>query len=243
MTTTDVAVKESSGALANPADLKAWGEQVLSSHDIIIPRLLVVQKSGDLSEVEGLDFGDIVDGLDEIALVSEGQELEILPFKLEKVWKQCAIKGGKTLNVLPIVENPKDSDFNDDLVFEGGEVLDGPNKGEKCKNYRALRFFAFVVEQLNKKGALPYMIEFKSTSLRAGKKLVTQMYVKNAAAGLTPVAKTYFLKSEKTQNDDGHFAVLDVKVANDTEKEHQQEAFDWFVRLNGGEAKVQEEVS
>ena len=95
--------------------------------------------------------------------------------------------------------------------------------------------------ELEEGGALPYMIEFKSTSLRAGKKMATQMYTKNLASGLSPAAKVFVLSLTKEQNDKGTFAVFDVAVDRNSTGDEQAEALKWFKLLGSGAAKVHEE--
>lgn len=239
MSTSDLLVKESSGnTLANMNDVDAWGKQELSSSDIIIPRLLVMQGMSDMVTDGKAKFGEIVDNLEEKRVGGFDEPVEIIPFMLERVWRvQSAAGKGELLKTIPIDSNPASLTYNDNLPFEGTDE----ETGEDVKNYRAFRFYVLLASDVKEGSVLPYMIEFKSTSLKAGKKLATTMFTKNRAANLSPAAKAFDLSVSKQQNDQGTYAVFDVKSTRLSSKEEIEQAFTWYKVLNQGSHKVAEE--
>ena len=142
--------------------------------------------------------------------------------------------GKDLLKVLPFNSNPASPDFNADLKFEG---LD-KETGEETKNYLTIRFFVMLADEISKADALPHVMEFKSTSLKAGQKILTKAYVQNKAVGLPPAASVFKISVSKQQNDKGSFAVFDSTFSRDSTKEEVAKCFDWFKMLSQGEAKV-----
>ena len=76
----------------------------------------------------------------------------------------------------------------------------------------------------------------------AGKKLTTQMYVKNINSGKTPAGMMAGLKVERMSQDKKTWAVFDVEVTKETPVEWQQEAFKWLKTIKEGKAKVHTEA-
>lgn len=238
MSTTDLLVKESSGSLTDSSDVDAWGSQELSSNDINIPRLLVMQGMSEMVTDGKAKFGDIMDNLEEKCVGGFDKPVEIIPFKLERVWRVQSAEGkGELIKTVPVVSNPESPEYNDDMPFEGVNE----ETGEAVKNYRAFRFYVLLASDVEEGSVLPYMIEFKSTSLKAGKKLATTMFKKNPAAKLIPAAKVFELSVSKQSNDQGTYAVFDVKATRMSTDEEINHAFTWFKVLNQGEHKVAEE--
>ena len=221
----EVAVKES-GALASPMDVAAWGKQELTSQDIIIPRLLVMQGMSEMVTDGKAKFGDVVENLNGEVLAGLESGIEILPFKLEKIYKYIGADG-KVLSSEPITPENENAGFECEV------------DGMAAKRFRTFQFYVLLPSELEVGGALPYMVEFKSTGLRAGKKMVTQMFAKNSAIGLTPAGKTFMLTVDKVSNDKGTYAVPDVSVCRDSQESEVSEAHVWFKRLQGG-ARVHE---
>ena len=238
MDTNSLSVKASS-EVANMADVSAWGSQELSSQDIVIPRLLIMQGMSEMVTEGKAKFGDIIDNLEEAVVGSFDTPVEIIPFKLERVWRvQKAAGKGELIRTIPIVSNPESPDFNDNMPYDDADK----ETGEAIRNFRAFRYYVVLAKDVEEGTfTLPYMVEFKSTSLKAGKKLATTMYTKNRAAGLSPAARVFELSLSKQSNDNGTFAVFDVKATRASNKDEQSHAFDWFKQLGGGNFKVSEE--
>jgi hypothetical protein len=106
--------------------------------------------------------------------------------------------------------------------------------GVSVQNMYCINIYAILAED----PSLPVIIPFKSTSLKAGKKVVTQMDFKNRAAGLIPPAKAMSLMSVKTKNDKGTFAVYDVKEERNSTDAEIMAAFKWFQAVNAGAVKA-----
>lgn len=232
MTSTEMTTKQET-TLAIPA-LDEWGTQEVTSNDIIIPRILAMQGMSDMVTEGKAKFGEIRESLNEDILGNIDQPFEILPFKVEKIWRIETQDGKKLLRIDPIVSNPQSSDYNDDP----SNMFEIVEKGEHFRKVKAYNFFLLIPSELEKGGVIPYMLQLKVTSIRAAKKLMTQMYTKNRAAKKSPAASIFDLSVGKQQNDHGTFVVFDVSVKRDSTKEEEATAFQWFKMLQGTAHKV-----
>ena len=85
---------------------------------------------------------------------------------------------------------------------------------------------------------MPYVFSFKSTSLKEGKKLYTQMYVRNMRANMPPPSYTIKLGGDRVKNDKGTFIVPNFTLDRPTTKEELQECKTWIGLIRGGTVKV-----
>lgn len=216
----EIAVKENTDLALTGTNLAEWGDTpALSSRDTVIPRVMLCQMMSKPVINEEAKFGDLIDSVDKTKLGSFKDAFEVVPFHYAPVWveKEWDEKADefKYLRTLPITPE------NDDLPFEDS---DG-----KIMRVRTLQFFVLDPKDLT---ALPRIISFRSTSLKAGRNLSTLMYVRNKAAGLPPPAQAVKITVEKTSNDKGTFAVLHVEPTRRTTPEEMAEAFKWFKAVN-----------
>lgn len=210
-----------------------WGDQVVTANDVIIPRILLMQGMSPMVTKGDGKIGEIRESMNESLLASPDKPVEIIPFKMDRVWKEMELDKKTVRAIVPIQSDATRDDYNEELP---NEITD--DKGKVVGHrFRALRFFVL----LPKRSPLPHMIEFKSTSLRAGKKIATQMFTTNKMLGLNPAAKAFLLSGKKEEKDKQVFALFDVTVGRDTSKEEQAEALEWFKMLRGGQAKVHDE--
>jgi hypothetical protein len=173
-------------------------------------------------------FGDIVESLNKKVLGGFDGGVEVLPFKRVKLIKYMSADG-KVLKSEPLTPE------NVNLPFEC-EVDEVP-----AKRFKTFQFFVLLPQELEAGGALPYMVEFKSTALKAGKAMAMQMFGKNKDLGIGPAGKTFMLTSKKDSNDKGTWSVPEISVLRDASMEERGAALEWFKTLNG-EVKVHEEV-
>lgn len=85
--------------------------------------------------------------------------------------------------------------------------------------------------------AFPRIISFRVTSLRNGRKLLTQM-AQGLAGGKGPAAYHYLLMVKKDSNDKGTFAVLDIERREASTEEEQDAAFRWFETIGANKVKI-----
>lgn len=215
----EVAVSAATEVVVSAEELAEWGmeEQEVSSKDLIIPRLWCMQALSELvAEKEVCKVGDIVCSMTEKVLGDTTKPVSVIPFKVEKLMyivKQNGDKGELT----DIIPTTKDNE-NLPLEFEAD--------GERYKRQFVYKYFVLVEGQ-----ELPYTIIFKGMSLRAGKQLFTEMFIKNKMAGKSPAAYKMNIMSEKMKNEKGTFYILKVGRGEAAPMAEQKRALDWFKSL------------
>ena len=166
-------------------------------------------------------FGDIVESLNKQVLGGLDAGVEILPFKRVKVLKVMD-EEGKCLSSEPLTPE------NISLSFKETEV-----DGVAGKYFIAHQFYVLLPQELETGGAIPYMVEFKSTALKSGKAMGMQMFAKNKDLGIGPAGKTFMLSSKKDSNARHSWSVPEVAVLRDASKEERDVAYKWYKTLNG----------
>lgn len=210
-------------------DLNAWGQGEVSSRDIIIPKIHLMQGLSDLVADGKAKLGDFVDSLTGDLLGSIDSPVEFIPFHMTKAYIVSRRKKGEGKFEFERYE----LDTNTQYPFE---VMDGE---DTVKYEYALQFYVLLKSDMS----MPYVITFKSTSLRAGKVLSTQMYIRNRAAGLVPCAYSMMLSGKKEKNDKGTFAVMEVKIGNKTTDTEIAECLNWYKTVNAGGTKLAPEAT
>jgi hypothetical protein len=228
----DLVVKDANEVVISQVatNLEDWGTADVSSNDVIIPKILCMQATSELVAEGKARMGDFVDSVTHEVLGSVDNPIKFVPFHMEKVWIVSEKKVGASR-----FEFKKYLDVTADTM--GLPWEEAQADGSIIKNEYALQFFCLRPEDTS----MPYVVTFKSTSLRAGKVVSTQMYVRNRAAGLVPPAYTMLLSGKKEKNDQGTFIVMDAKPAGKTSDEVIGECLTWLKVVKSGKAKVAEE--
>jgi len=225
--------KKESSALSTEFN-EDWGaNEQFSPKDLVIPRILAMQGMSEFVTEGKAKFGDMIESMGEKVLGSFEKSFEITPFKMEKWWRIETPDGKELKRMIPVVSDPTSEEYNENMPYEGVD----PEFGE-CRRVLAYNFYVLLAGE-----AMPYMVQFKSTSAKAGKKLATQMFVKNRMANKSPAGTTFSLSVSKQQNDHGTFSVFDVSISRDTTKEEEAEALKWFKMFKTTTVKVHEEGS
>lgn len=207
-------------------NMDAFGNGGVSSADVVIPKILAMQGLSKMVTEGVAKFGDLVDSLSGEVLGNTDKPVQVIPFHLHKIWITSFKAKGKNKFEFQSIEDVTPANENKSWEVNTAE---GTIKNEKCFNFYCLR-----PDDMS----LPYIVGFKSTSLKAGKQLATQMYVKNRSAGKVPPAKVINLGGIKRSNDDGTFVVLDVNVARDSSNEEIMECLNWFKTVQSGGTKT-----
>lgn len=218
-------------SLAVASNLNDWGAAPVTSHDLIIPKILLMQGQSDLVVDEKAKVGDMVDNTTSVILGGIDKPLRIVPFHMEKVWIISEKKKGE--GRFSFVEYQQVTPEN---INQPWNAMDGDTE---IKREYTLQFYCMNPDDL----VLPFVVSFKSTSARAGKVLSTQMYVRNRAAGLVPPAYVIELSTKKEKNDQGSYAVFEVKPLEKTKDEVIAVCLDWMKTIKAGKTKVAADTS
>ncbi len=209
------------------AMMDMFGDAPVSSNDVIIPKIRVMQPGSQLVLDAVAKFGDFVDSLaNEVVGNINDKSIELIPFYVEKIWiiSKWDDRSGKfEFDRIETITT-----LNENKNWEE----DTPNG--KFKNERCFNFYCLKPDDTS----LPVIVAFKGSSMKSGRELMTQMYVKNRAAGKAPCANVMSLSGDKTQNDKGTFAVLKTSVARPTSMEEMKKCLEWFKTVQSGEAKA-----
>lgn len=223
----EVTVTQDTALATASQDLGAWGDNQLDSRDIVLPKILVMQPTSDLVAEGKAKMGDFVDSLSgEVIGNIEEAPLEITPFHMEKIYIVSKKSQGDTRFEFDRIEKVEQQNY----PFEE-QVADQIFKYEYT-----LQFYVLRAESPD----LPYVLSFKSTSLKAGKVVSTQMFVRNRAAGLVPPAYSMIIGGKKITGDN-KYVVMDAKSGNKSSPEMIGTCLEWFKVVQSGATKVSHE--
>lgn len=225
-----VAKKEST-ELSLAQDLGSWGESPVSVKDVVIPRMLVMNGTSDLVTEGEAGFGEIRCSLTKKKLADLKNGVKIVPFAMKK----CFIEYDADEEPKKYLRRIEMTPANENLPYNDKGV---DQDGKECNISRdyVMEFYCLLPEEIDRGGELPYIITFRRTALRNGKKLATQMFISNRGAGLPPPGLTVELFTKKESNDDNTWAVPDVRLdpeaTKKTSEAHMSAALKWFKMLN-----------
>ncbi len=223
----DLQVKEAALPPSVLPSLADYGYQEVTKNDIMIPKILAMQMMSVKVAEDKAKFGELRDSMNYSLLGGFTQACEFIPFFLEKVWVEYTVteQGGKKtkeyLRQIPITTQ------NEELPYqEPGLERD-----------RTLNFYCLLASQPN---GMAHVISFRRTSLKAGIKVSTQMFIINRDANKLPCATVFKLSTEKKVNTDtnGSYAVMNVEVSRAATVEEQVACVNWSKRVKGGQTKV-----
>lgn len=209
-------------AVFSEQDLADWGGNELSSKDIIIPSLLLLQSNSEFVKQNKGKGGDFFDSVSE---TNFGNELkDLVPFHMEKTWTVEKFNGKKwewdhTEKMTPENENSP-------YEFEVGN--------DKFRNKYTYRFYVLINGEV-----MPFAVKMKGASKKTGSNLSTEMYVKNAMNRLPPAAMMINLRSELEKNKDGDsYFTIKMSVSTKTPYEKVMEALNWFKTIRDDKSVV-----
>lgn len=208
----EIAKKEST-ELSIENDVGHWGVNESSSADIVIPKVQLMQGMSQAVTAGRNKLGDMVDSVSGELLGNVEKPLVCVPFHLEKFFIVQKHNGKKFLYERIEKITPQNE----------ASPWDFQENGAKMKRVYTRRFYVLVEGNV-----LPYTIDFASTSAKAGKELVTEMFVKNAMLKLPPAATKIAIGVKVETNDDGTYCVKTVKAVGKSTNEEIKQAFDWY---------------
>lgn len=206
-------------------ELAEWGQpEAINAKDVVIPKVLLMQKMSDLVDAGQAKEGDFVDSLTKKVVGAHDKPIEIIPFYLERLWFISKKVGTdwEIQEITPVTPANQDQRYNE--IVEGVEL----------KRELHMRFYCILPSD----PSIPYVVTFKVMSQKNGRALYTQMYVKNAAAKLSPAAYVMSLKADKEANEKGKYYVFNTSVARRASKEEELTCLQWFKTIRAGQATV-----
>lgn len=225
-------VKASAVATTEDTFSDDWDNET-SSNDLIIPKIMLMQGQSKFVTEGDAKMGDLLDSLETKSLGGIDKPFSFIPFDFERLW---------------IIEkfNKDDNQFSyhsfEPIILGKNEfydVLEWEAEGETYRRNNCYRFF--VIDPANiDGGAMPMAIDFKRTSAKAGKKLVTKCWIENKLRKRNPASNVIELHVLRDTNGKNTYVKFDVKVARDTTKEEQAAALAVRKLVKSVESKVDE---
>lgn len=208
----------------------SWGMPQMTSSDLIIPYISVMQGSSEKVKDRTLSvsYGDIIDSRTNEILGSLDKTFNLVPFKVEKIIKTYNVdKQGQRKDVAAQVEWTALNDKIDyEIKDEKGNVVQ--------KNFKVYKFFCLLENQVGTADEYPYILSLTSSSLNTGKNIFFQMNLdmqkKNYPCG------TVFAigAKEQTQKDGGSkFVVVTSNAIRPTNEKEVQACYNWTQKMNG----------
>lgn len=215
---TGLATQTAAGLPAVGPSLADWGVTPVDVRKIVIARILPQQPMSKFVVAGKAMIGDIMESTNGTKLGDINTPIDFVPFHHVENWivfeeKNGAMKFSKIEAITP---------ENDSWPIK--EVINGV----KIERDRALEFYVLLPRDLEQGIRRPYVMSFRRTSTKAGKKLYTTMFVTNPANGKIPAATVLSLSGTKTTNDKGTFLIMDVIEKRASTTPEMQAAFEWF---------------
>jgi hypothetical protein len=207
------------------SDMAEWGSNEMSSKDIVIPALILMQSNSEAVKANKGRGGDF---LDSVSGKNYGSVIEnVVPFHMEKSWTVEKFNGKKWEweTTVPMTLE------NEALPYEFEQG------GEKFRRKYTYRFYLLVEGNV-----LPYSLKLKGASKKAGSNLATEMFVKNKMKSLPPSAIMFNISSELEKNDEGDsYFVVKITPAAKTPYDKVLESLNWFKTIRKSDTVVVDE--
>jgi len=220
---TETAVTKVAGGLPAVPDEGTWGAENISSQDILIPKILLMQGLSKfvMDEDSTARAGEFRDSLTGDLLGNKEKPLEVVAFTSFKVWIEQEEKGSELeyLRTIPITAENEGWDLVEEV---DGKII----RRDRCHN-----FYVLIPDQVKEGSSFPYVISFRRSTYQTGKKLST--YATKLAMRNQPLASQVFeISTVKTENDKGVFYITDIKPSRVAEKEEKAAAWQWYQTLS-----------
>lgn len=226
--TTEVAKKENT-ELTTANDMSGWGqEQEIGSKDFMISKILAMQGMSKFVTSRKAQIGEFRDSSTGELLGNIDEGLEIIPFHVDRLWVVQKQVNGKFeySHVEPITAQNENRQWEEK----------GPHG--TVRNIWTYTFYVVLPQDVEVGVPKPYTISFRSTSVKAGKKLMTQMFVTNKQMGKTPAHFVMKVNGVVKDNDKGTFVVLDAARGREATAEELTCAFELYKTVKAGGVKA-----
>lgn len=216
----EVTVKTTNTMLSTTG--QAYGVEGISQSDIMLPKLLIMQKMSKLLDHPDIKAkeGDIVDSLTK-QVVASGDYVEIIPLFMKKFWR--VIEGVGQNQV--VRRYPVDAD-NFNWAYEDVN----PETKIPLKRHIEVDWHVILPKDIDA-GALPCVVTFKKTSMPASKKLAI-FTVMAAQMKLPACSFVYKLKTVKQSNEHGSYCVFEIGDRRKSNEVELSTAMNWYKTLN-----------
>lgn len=217
----------------------AWeAPEQLSSHEILLPKLHLMQGMSKLVGAEKALMGDIVNSITAQKFGGKGKVVEIIPLmKLSSTWIVS--------DVVYAADGKAEKKYKETVpVTAQNETLpwkesDKAGKVVLERDY-TINFFVLMPGDI---AGLPYMLSMRRTSLKAGKKIVNH-FQKCQMDKCAPARYALKIDSEKMMKGDAAYYVLEVLAdPRKTTADEYNLAYKWHTTLKTQKERIRVDES
>ncbi len=202
---------------------EAWGAGThIDSKDIIIPKILLMQKMSDLVGNGKAKPGDFVNSLEGTVL---GKTVDFIVLD--------------TYKTIQIFEG---NDYKQTVPFtaeEAAKPYDEVVGGIKIKRSHVTSFYVLLPRDIQMHVPFPMVISFKGTSAYTARKLST-MLLKLQMLNRPSAGAVFNLSCHEEKNDKGTYYVMDVSQTRDSTMDELVYAKQWYDTIKTKGAKIDE---
>lgn len=212
-------IEAPTNAVAVASDV--WGAEP-ESEDILIPKILVMQKLSKFVDDGLAKESDFVSSVDGQVLGTNDKPLQVVIFDTFKTW--TLFRNGEFDGIIPLTQE------NCELPYEsreGGDVI------TRNKTYN---FYCLPVSE---EGAsdIPYVLSLSRSSSLAARKLLT-LFARIRRMGKPSATKVVKLVTKKEKNDKGSWYSVDFEVVRDSTAEEVQNAKSWWEQIRAKSVNI-----
>lgn len=207
----------------------SWGTENISSQDLLISKMLLMQPLSTLVVDGKATPGDMVDSVSQQILGNKNKPVEIIPIHMTKTWSIFKNVGGKFEydHMEPITP------ANEQQPYEF--TVDGV----QYQRNKDMNFFVLLRSEAKEASAFPRVITFRRTSSMAGRNLATH-FAKAAMEKMPPAAYAFNVSCTMEKNDKGSYFVYHVERTTRTEVPEIAAAYRWYKTLQTQTHRVDE---
>jgi hypothetical protein len=223
----EVTVKQETSLTVPSVD--DWGTPEIGAQDILIPKILLMQGLSQFVADGDAQIGEFRDSVSGTLLGSLTAPISFIPVHIDKTWVLSKKIGDrfKYQTMIPVTRD------NENMEWEYTD-----NEGVLCRRDYTMICYCLLPSDVANGMPMPYTISFRRTSMRAGKKLFTQMYIRNKQAGLVPPAQVMELSAKREKNDQGTYMILDIAPKRSATAPEIVAAFELYKTIQGGSVRV-----
>lgn len=213
---------------ASTTQAQDWGDDEFTSNDVRISKVFPMQQMSKKVQDELAVIGELRDSITNEFLGSISKPMPFIPINVKKVWVESELEGTafEYRRTVPITRENENARYEDEI------------NGKKIKRVRTLNVLVLLPGDV--KAGFPKIISFRSSSLPAGKDVVSQIHKNKLTPGGGNADKVMLLTVRKDKNEKGTFVVLGVSEDRDTTALERERAFHWANAFMGGTVKVHE---
>lgn len=225
----EVAVQETQNQELAVIPEGSWGAENVSSNDLLISKILLMQPLSTLVVDGAAAPGDMVDSVSKQVLGNKNKPVEIIPISMTKTWSIFKNVGGKFE-----YDHTEPMDPRNEMLPYEFEV-----DGVQYQRNKDLNYFVLLRSEGKDASVFPRVITFRRTSSMAGRNLATH-FSKAAMERIPPASYGFNVSCTMEKNDKGSYFVYHIERTTRTDAQELGSAYRWYKLLQSQAHRVDE---